>query len=96
MKRLAVLLAAAITLTGCSAASDLTPEPDEAEKAWHNCMTVLDASPTPKTDDGITSQTICENQRSTWQDFDTKWVVEVDRLIDFYDVAREDVSVYKS
>lgn len=96
MKRFAGLVASILLLTGCAAQSDPATEPTQAEKAWHNCTTVLEASPTPTTDESITPESICENQRATWDDFDSKWLVEIDRLVDFYEVDRSDVSVYAS
>jgi hypothetical protein len=87
----------ALLLASCSSAPrDLTPEPTQSEKAWHNCIEVLSASPVPRTDEDITAEIICTNQRATWKDFDSKWIVELDRLVDMYKVDLGDVSLYRS
>lgn len=96
MRKFLVLAVGSLLLAGCASQGDLSEEPTKADKAWHNCITVLTESPTPFTDDSITPETVCENQRETWQDFDSKWIVEIDRLIDQYNVDRASVSVYGS
>lgn len=96
MKRMLVPASVVLLmLSGCSG-GDLTTEPSQAEKAWHNCTTVLSASELETTEEGITPTSICANQRDSWEDFDTRWVVEIERLVEFYEVDRGDVSVYAS
>lgn|GEM_PF-5057084 len=86
-----VIALSTIALCGCSAPD---PEPTQAEKAWHNCIEVLSATPNEFTGDDVTPELICKNQQETWDDFDGQWVDDVAQRLAFYDVKLSDVDVY--
>lgn len=99
--QLTLVIVAVLALAGCAtptAPRDLTPEPSQADKAMHNCLQVLTATPIPFTDPSLTPEIVCENQRGAWSpaDFEEEWIVEIDRLIDFYDADPADLSLYRS
>lgn len=95
MKRPVTLGAAVVlsgaALVGCAAAE---PEPSRAEKAWQNCIEVLTAYNGDFTDDDVTPEKICTNQRATWDDFEGEWIDDIARLVTFYDLTLGDVEVY--